>query len=135
MTPASRISQPLLHDVFHLPLVKPPFRKQLVSAIFLFSRLTCSYLLQYDLTVQQSPSQLQAEQGIEALRAGDLSAAEQQLRLAVKSASDNAFYLSTLASILGMQQKLPEASSYFEKAVRIDPGNAKVRRDLAATQW
>jgi predicted Zn-dependent protease len=34
-----------------------------------------------------------------------------------------------------MEQKLEEASQYFEKALKIDPGNLTVRRNLAADQW
>jgi Flp pilus assembly protein TadD len=68
-------------------------------------------------------------------RAGDLKSAEVELRRAVDLAPDNPDYLADLGGVLGMQQKLAEAGAYFEKALRIDPGNLTVRRDLATNQW
>ena len=113
------------------------FRPQPRLAFFFLCALACPSSLHFSLPFQKSSSQAQlhAEKGVQAARAGDPATAELELREAVKLAPNDPVYLSTLGSILGMQQKLPEAGSYFEKAVRIDPGNAKVRRDLAATQW
>jgi tetratricopeptide (TPR) repeat protein len=107
-------------------------------AFSLLCALTCSPSLHFALPVPEqssSQAQLHAEKGIQASRTGDLPTAEQQLREAVKLAPNDPFFLSTLGSILGMEQKLPEASLCFEKAVKIDPSNVEVRRHLAATQW
>ena len=105
--------------------------------LLLLCALACSSSSHFALAVQKpsSEAQLHAEKGIEASRAGDLSTAEHELREAVQLAPDDPFFLATLGSILGMQRKLQEAGSYFEKAVKIDPGNVEVRRHLAATQW
>ena len=115
--------------------LRPQLKSRL--AIFVLCALSCFSSLHFALTVQKpsSEAQLHAEKGIEASRAGDLSTAEHELREAVQLAPDDPFFLATLGSILGMQRKLQEAGSYFEKAVKIDPGNLEVRRHLAATQW
>jgi tetratricopeptide (TPR) repeat protein len=115
--------------------VRPRLKARLV--IFVLYAVACSSRAPFALPVQKSSSaaQLHTEKGIQASLAGDLSTAEHQLREAVKLAPNDPFILSTLGSILGMQQKLPEASSSFEKAVKIDPGNVEARRHLAATQW
>jgi tetratricopeptide (TPR) repeat protein len=112
-------------------------KKRSRLVVSLLCALTCSSSLYFALPFQKSSSEAQvhAEKGVQAARAGNAATAELELREAVKLVPNDPFFLATLASILGMQQKLPEASSYFEKAVRIDPENAQVRRDLAATQW
>ena len=117
--------------------VQVPPKKWLRLAFCLFCALTCFSSVLFALSVQKSPSeaQLHAEKGIQATRAGDLPTAERELREAVRLAPNDPFLLSTLGSILGMQQKLQEAISYFEQAVKIDPGNTELRRHLAATQW
>jgi tetratricopeptide (TPR) repeat protein len=97
----------------------------------------CCSSLNSAIPVQSSGSRarLHAEKGIQSARSGNLPVAEMQLREAVKLGPDDPFCLATLGSILGMQNKLQEAASYFEKAVKLDPGNVEVRRNLAATQF
>jgi tetratricopeptide (TPR) repeat protein len=115
--------------------VRPQLKSRLARLVL--CALACSSSSHFALPVQNSSSEAQAhaEKGIRASRAGDLSTAEHELREAVKLAPDDPFFLATLASILGMQRKLQEAGLYFEKAVKIDPGNVEARRHLAATQW
>jgi tetratricopeptide (TPR) repeat protein len=66
---------------------------------------------------------------------GDLSAAEGELLRAVKMAPGDPNCLSALGSILGMQQRLAESSAYFEKALKINPNDAGIRRNLASNQF
>ena len=136
---------PLIRDVFGLSCktapriaaVQVPLKTWLTLTFCLLCTLTCSSSVLFALSVQKSPSeaQLHAEKGIQATRAGDLPTAEEELREAVRLAPNDPLLLSTLGSILGMQQKLQEAISYFEQAVKIDPSNTELRRHLAATQW
>jgi len=76
-----------------------------------------------------------ADRGLELARAGDLKGAEGQFRLAIDLAPTDADYLAALGSVLGMQARQEEASHYFEKALKIDPSNLTVRRNLARAQW
>jgi len=76
-----------------------------------------------------------ADRGLELAQAGDLKAAEAELRLAITLLPDAADYLGALGGVLAMQQRLDEASRYFEKSLKIDPGNLTVRRNLATAQW
>lgn len=76
-----------------------------------------------------------AEKGVQLAQAGDLAHGETELRTAVELAPNDASYLTSLGGILGMEQKLVEANSYFEKAVKLDPANAAARRNLAANEW
>src|SRR5439155_339266 len=75
-----------------------------------------------------------ADRGLRLAQAGDLKGAEAELRLAVHLSPNDPDYLAALAGTLGMQQTLVEAGRYFEKALKIAPGNLVVRRDLAANQ-
>jgi tetratricopeptide (TPR) repeat protein len=76
-----------------------------------------------------------AERGMDLAQSGDLKSAEEELRRAVALAPNNPEFLAELAGVLGMEQKLEEAGVYFEKALKADPENLQVRRDLAANRW
>lgn len=76
-----------------------------------------------------------AESGLRLAQAGDLKSAEAELRQAVHLSPNDPDYLSDLGGVLGMQKRLVEAGQYFERALKIDPDNLVVRRDLAANQW
>ena len=80
-------------------------------------------------------AQAHADRGFELARTGDLKGAEAELRLSTTLSPNDADYLAGLGGILGLQQKLQEASQYFEKALKIDPSNLTVRRELATDQW
>ncbi len=66
---------------------------------------------------------------------GDLKNAEMELRQAVKLAPDDAAYLGFLGAVLGMEQKLPESTSYLERALRLNPLDLRTRRNLASNQF
>lgn len=87
------------------------------------------------LALADERAQTHEDRGLELARAGDLKGAEVELRLAVSLSPNDAEYLAGLGGILGMEQKLEEASQCFEKALKIDPSNLTVRRNLATSQW
>ena len=66
---------------------------------------------------------------------GDLKNAEIELRQAVKLAPDDPAYLGFLGAVLGMEQKLPESTSYLEKALKLNPLDLQTRRNLASNQF
>ncbi len=80
-------------------------------------------------------AQEHANRGLELARSGDLKRAEEELLLAIRLSPNEPEYLAGLGGVLGMQQRREEADQYFEKALKIDPGNLSVRRNLAADQW
>ena len=82
-----------------------------------------------------APQTGRTEKGLELARGGDLKAAETELRAAVALAPNDPDALATLGSVLGMEHRLEEADTYLERALRIEPANLVVRRNLAAGQW
>jgi tetratricopeptide (TPR) repeat protein len=82
-----------------------------------------------------SEAQLHAERGLQFMQAGDLPAAEIELRQAVKLTPRDPTHLAELGVVLGMEQKLADSDRYFQEALRFDPGNASIRRNLAKNQW
>ncbi len=84
---------------------------------------------------EASDAQAHADRGLELAQAGNLPAAESELRRAVQLAPKDSSYLTDLGTVLAMQKKLEESTSYFEKALNLDPGNLRARRYLAANLW
>ncbi len=84
---------------------------------------------------QETGAQGHAERGRELLGRGELPAAEQALRKAVELAPEDAEFLGLLGIALGRQQKLQESDIYLEKALRLDPADAAMRRNLAWNQF
>ena len=84
---------------------------------------------------QTFSAQQHARKGVKLAQAGDLVAAEEQLRRAVELEPENALYLAQLAKALAMQNRIQEAGQYFGQAAQIDPDNLAIRRQLALTQW
>ncbi|MGH9448208.1 MAG: tetratricopeptide repeat protein [Terriglobia bacterium] len=90
----------------------------------------------YSLAQAQGAMQAQrfAERALEFARSGNFSQAEAELRRAIVLAPDDARFLGDLGAILGTEGKLRDAAPYLEKALKIDPGNLSLRRDVAATE-
>src|SRR5215471_14353226 len=80
-------------------------------------------------------AQEHADRGSQLAQAGHLSAAEAELQQAVTLAPDDPSYLAELGGILGLEHKLEQANPHFEKALKIDPNNLTIRRNLAANEW
>ncbi len=80
-------------------------------------------------------AQAHATKGRELLARGDPTAAEQELRQAVKLAPDDAEFLALLGVALGMQRKLQDSDVYLEKALRLDPADTVTRRNLAWNEF
>jgi len=68
------------------------------------------------------------------MQGGDLKSAEVDLRKALALAPNDVATLSMLGGVLGMQHRLEESSTFFEKALKLDPSNPDLRRNLAANQ-
>ena len=82
-----------------------------------------------------SAAKLHADKAAGYIQTGDLPHAEAELRDAITLASTDSSYLTSLGGVLGMQGKLDEANTYFERAVKANPGDTTARRNLAANQW
>lgn len=88
-----------------------------------------------DAYAQSTNAAQHAQQADALVRRGDLEQAESELRQAVALAPNNAEYLSTLGSVLGMRKKLDESSRCFEKALQLNPNDSATRRNLASNQF
>lgn len=82
-----------------------------------------------------SEAEQHAEAASRSIQQNDLKSAEAELRRAVGLSPNNPHYLSELGGVLGMERKLEESTTCFEKALKLDPGNLAVRRNLASNQW
>jgi Flp pilus assembly protein TadD len=83
----------------------------------------------------KSEAQLHAERGLQLMQAGDLPAAEAELRQAVRLSPRDPTHLAELGVVLGMEQKLADSDRYFREALRFDPDNVAILRNLAKNQW
>ena len=119
-----------------------PFRSKLIPTRRLFALWLCCFSLALappsgrgDPPGGPDEAQTQANEGIRLLQAGDLAGAEAKLRQAVEKAPGDAAFLGTLGAVLGMEHKLAESNVFLEKALKIDPGSAPTRRNLASNQF
>src|SRR5215469_8313671 len=76
-----------------------------------------------------------AQAGLRFAEQKDLKDAEAELRRAIELSPNNPQYLTDLGGILGMQRKFEESTTYLEKALKLDPENLVIRRNLASNQW
>ncbi|MEW5977460.1 MAG: tetratricopeptide repeat protein [Acidobacteriota bacterium] len=86
-------------------------------------------------SAQDSAAVQHANRAQQMAQRGDLVNAEAEMRRALDLSPNRPRYLSALGSILGMQKKLEEANTYFEKSLKLDPGDLATRRSLVANQW
>jgi len=80
-------------------------------------------------------AQEHADKGMNYLRLNDLTNSEVELRRAVELSPDSSEYLADLGVILGMEQKLKESTIYLERALKLDPENIMLKRNLASNLW
>ena len=73
------------------------------------------------------------EEGIRAWHAGDLSAAEEKFRGALRQRPDYAAACSNLGMVLVEQRQLEEGLAFLTRAVELDGGHASARVNLANT--
>src|SRR5215475_10762074 len=83
----------------------------------------------------QSGAQQHMSRGLQLAQNGDLNGAEIELKQALELAPNDPQILAALGGVMGMQQKLKDASPYLAKALELDPNNVMFRRNLAANQW
>src|SRR5262245_47370715 len=74
-------------------------------------------------------------QALEFARRNDLPNAEAEFCRALAIAPDSPDLLAGLGGILGMEKKFGESTRLLERALRLDPRNLAVRRNLASNQF
>ena len=108
----------------------------LCAAAFLFSAGPATSMCQLvSDTTQGNRADAHAEEGMQFARAGNLTSADSELRKAVALAPGNAEFLRDLATVLAMEKKFDESTSYFQRALKIDPHDVAARRYLGANLW
>lgn len=73
------------------------------------------------------------EEGIRAWHAGELAAAEEKFRQALRTRADYAAACSNLGMVLVEQRQLAEGLDFLRRAVELDGGHASARVNLANT--
>jgi tetratricopeptide (TPR) repeat protein len=111
-------------------------KPSLLALILFFTSSTALSICQAGRsTTEHTQAEAHAEQGLALAQAGNVQAAEAQLRQAVLLAPEDISFLDELATVLAMQKKFEESSLYFQKALTIDPTDLLARRYLAANLW
>src|SRR5215471_7401028 len=118
-------------------LTKPGIVLELraVCAISLVALLIPFTKTALNASTQNTDAEAREDRGLELARAGDLAGAESQLRAAVALAPNDAEFLSNSATVLAMEKKLEDSTKFFQRALKLDPGNLTSRRYLAANLW
>ena len=94
----------------------------------------CALLLMLAMQAAQGPVRQHVERGYALAEKGDLTAAEGELREALKLAPDDELALAVLGVVLSRQGKLEEANTYLERALKLNPREADTRYNLASNQ-
>ena len=81
---------------------------------------------------QAGQAETHAENGLRLAQTGNLQLAEEELRKAVAMAPANAVFLSNLGTILAMEHKLEESTTFFQNALNLNPADLGARGYLAA---
>jgi Flp pilus assembly protein TadD len=76
-----------------------------------------------------------SDKGLQLAQAGNLAGAESELRAAVALAPTNPEFLTSLATVLAMQRKLEDSTTFFKRALKLNPRDLTARRYLAANLW
>ena len=112
------------------------FVSQLCCLTLLSSSYTTPCMYRVGLAGAQSNSlEERASKALELAQSGNLESAEDELRKVVALEPDNGEFLQELGTVLAMEKKLEESTSFFERALRIEPGALVARRYLAANLW
>jgi tetratricopeptide (TPR) repeat protein len=102
---------------------------------FLVACLPSTLASSFDHQGQKAEAQAHADTGLRLAQAGNLESAEVELRRAVELEPSSEVFLADLGTVLAMEKKLEESSTYFERALRLDSHDVTVRRYLAADLW
>jgi len=112
------------------------FVSKLCCLTLLLSSYTTPCMYRVGLAGAQSNSlEERASKALELAQSGNLESAEDELRKVVALEPDNGEFLQELGTVLAMEKKLEESTSFFERALRIEPGALVARRYLAANLW
>ena len=84
---------------------------------------------------QNTQAEAHAKQAADLIEAGNLPAAELELRKASDLAPNNSGILGNLGTVLAMEKKFEESTGVFQRALEIAPANLTLRRYLAANLW
>jgi tetratricopeptide (TPR) repeat protein len=84
---------------------------------------------------QRREAEIHVNKAQELAQAGDLEAAEAELRRAVELAPGIPSYLASLGTVLALEKKLEESTSVFIRELLIAPHDLTIRRYLAANLW
>jgi len=114
--------------------VAPRWRLRATAFLFSLGSAFCMYGLPAAST-QGDSAATHAEAGLQFAQDGNLQQAEGELRKAVALAPRNAEFLQELGTVLAMEKKMEESTSFFERALKIDPQALAARQYLAANLW
>ncbi len=84
---------------------------------------------------QAEQAETHAEKGLQLAQTGNLQLAEEELRNAVAMAPASAVFLSNLGTILAMENKLEESTTFFQHALKLNPADLRARGYLTANLW
>jgi tetratricopeptide (TPR) repeat protein len=99
-----------------------------------FSSFLCASVISFR-EEQEETAEVHAARALRLVQAGNLQSAEGELRSAVALEPHNPDFLQQLGTVLAMDKKLEESTSFFERALEIDPKALAARRYLAANLW
>jgi len=111
------------------------FVSKLSALTLLLSSYTASCTHRAPGGTQGNSLEERASKALQLAQAGDLQLAEGELRKLVALEPGNGEFLEELGTVLAMEKKLEESTSFFERALRIEPGALVARRYLAANLW
>jgi tetratricopeptide (TPR) repeat protein len=84
---------------------------------------------------QGDEAEAHLNRGLQLAQTGQLTAAENELRQAVRLKPDDAEILSSLATVFAIERKFEESTPLFERALKLNPGDLRSRRHLAANLY
>jgi Flp pilus assembly protein TadD len=110
--------------------------RRTLSLIFLLTTsLIPLYASGYEQAKAMDEAEAHANRGLELAQAGNLAAAEGELRQAARLAPNDSEVLGSLGTVLAMEKKLEESTPILQRAVKLSPGDVTLRRYLAANLW
>src|SRR5262249_47737087 len=84
---------------------------------------------------QSDGAEARFERGLQLAQAGELPAAEQELRAAVKLRASDPGYLTSLATGLAIEKKIEEPRVLYKRAQKTRRSDGRSRGDLSENLW